>query len=131
MFAGLLKIGARPLAGTEAGSPPHAPHSHGAALTIHCAGSDATQLDREASVQLSMGFVWAGALLVVLGVLYAAARALWSGGRLSEAKGPRAGRAGQSLEPRGPGSGLQLKSNWPGLALIALGFVLLLAGAFV
>lgn len=82
-------------------------------------------------MQLSMGFVWAGALLVVLGVLYAAARALWSGGRLSEAKGPRAGRAGQSLEPRGPGSGLQLKSNWPGLALIALGFVLLLAGAFV
>jgi hypothetical protein len=82
-------------------------------------------------MQMSIVFVWAGALLVVVGVLFTAARALWSGGRLSEAKGVRAGKAGQSLEPRGSGAGLRLQSNWPGLALVALGFVLLLAGAFV
>lgn len=82
-------------------------------------------------MQMSIGLVWAGALLVVIGVLFTAARALWSGGRLSEAKGLRSGRAGESLEPRGSNYGFQLKSNWPGLALIALGFILLLSGAII
>ena len=38
------------------------------------------------------------------------------------------GRGG-TLEPLKPGRGFEIRSNWPGLALIALGAVLLLAGA--
>jgi hypothetical protein len=34
-----------------------------------------------------------------------------------------------TLEPRGPGAGFELASNWPGFALIALGAILLLVGA--
>ena len=34
-----------------------------------------------------------------------------------------------TLEPRGPGAGFGLKANWPGLVLIVLGGILLIAGA--
>jgi hypothetical protein len=37
--------------------------------------------------------------------------------------------ADNTLEPRRPGAGFGLKNNWPGLALIALGAILLLLGA--
>jgi hypothetical protein len=46
-----------------------------------------------------------------------------SGGKIASAKGA------ETLEPRHPGSGLGLRANWPGLALFALGVVLLLAAA--
>jgi hypothetical protein len=68
-----------------------------------------------------------GALLVVSGVLFLAAQPIWRG-RLSERRS-RSAPAGPTLEPRRPGAGLGLRTNWPGLALIALGAILLLVGA--
>jgi hypothetical protein len=71
-----------------------------------------------------MVLIWAGALLVVSGVVFMVAQPLrrgrLSGGRLASS---------DTLEPRSPASGFGLGSNWPGLALFALGAVLLLAGA--
>ena len=74
--------------------------------------------------------IWLGALLFVGGLLFTAAQAIWRG-RLSEARQSRPGATGGTLEPRERSSGFGLKANWPGLALIALGAVLLLAGAAV
>jgi hypothetical protein len=74
-----------------------------------------------------MALVWIGALLVLIGVLILAVQPLQrgrlSGGRLREPK------ASDTLEPRRPGSGFGIKSNWPGLALVGFGIVLLLAAA--
>jgi hypothetical protein len=60
--------------------------------------------------------VWLGALLVRRapdGV-----SPIWRG-RLSGTKRLRSGR--NMLEPEGPGNGLGIKSNWPGLVLVAFG----------
>ena len=78
----------------------------------------------------SIVLIWIGALLVIGGVLYTAAQALRRG-RLSDARRPPAGPMGDTLEPRGAGAGFGLRENWPGLALIALGAFLLLAGAAI
>jgi hypothetical protein len=75
-----------------------------------------------------MLLVWLGALLVIGGLLFTAAQAIWRG-RLSEARQPRPGAGGGTLEPQERGSGFGIKANWPGLALIALGFILMAAGA--
>ena len=83
-----------------------------------------------------MTLVIIGALLVLAGVVFMAAQPLWRG-RLSSVKrpdeglGPVAGPEGASdtLEPRRPATGFAIKSNWPGLAMVAAGAVLLLAGA--
>jgi hypothetical protein len=76
-----------------------------------------------------MLFIWIGAFLVIVGVLFTAAQAIWRG-RLSEARPARFGAAGGTLEPRGANmGGFGLKANWPGLALMAVGGALLLAGA--
>jgi hypothetical protein len=71
---------------------------------------------------------WVGILLVIAGVLYSAAQVLW--------RGPLSGGGGRSraarttLEPpRGPARSLGLAREWPGLALIGLGAILLLARA--
>jgi hypothetical protein len=78
--------------------------------------------------------IWLGALFVVGGVLFMAAQPIWRG-RLSEARRrrssavPRDTLEPHTLEPRRPGAGFGLKANWPGLVLIVLGGVLLLAGA--
>ena len=76
-----------------------------------------------------MLLTWLGALLVTGGVLFMAAQAIWRG-RLS-GRWSRSRWAGDTLEPRESGSGFGLAANWPGLALIALGAALLLAGAAV
>jgi hypothetical protein len=74
---------------------------------------------------------WLGALLVVSGVVLTAAPPIWRG-QLSERRSrSAAGATDRTLEPRRPGAGFGLKRNWPGLALIALGAVLLLVGAAV
>lgn len=79
----------------------------------------------------SILLVWIGALLVGAGVVFTAAQAIWRG-RLSEAKGFRMAEVrNDTLEPPGRSSGFSFKANWPGLALIALGSVLLLASAAV
>jgi hypothetical protein len=77
-------------------------------------------------MQTDVGLVWIGALLVVGGVLFTAAKALWPG-RLSEAR--TTGSARDTLEPRGTGARLHVRAIWPGLALIGLGALLLLAGS--
>ena len=75
-----------------------------------------------------MLIIWLGALLVLGGVLFLAAQAIWRG-RLSERRS-RSAPAGDTLEPRERGRGFALATNWPGLVLIALGAILLLlAGA--
>ena len=79
-------------------------------------------------MQQSVVLIWIGALLVVGGVLFTAAKALGRS-RLSEARSSGSSPSEQTLEPRTRNAGLSLQANWPGLALIALGFLLLLAGA--
>ena len=68
---------------------------------------------------------WVGTILIVAGVAYSAGQVLWrgplSGGRREEAT---------TLEPpRGRARSLGLAREWPGLALIGLGAILLLARA--
>ena len=79
-----------------------------------------------------MTLVMIGALLVLAGVVFMAAQPLWHG-RLSSVKRPDEGLgpqgASDTLEPRKPARGLGIKWNWPGLAMVAAGAVLLLAGA--
>jgi uncharacterized membrane protein len=74
-----------------------------------------------------MTLIWLGVLLVFAGVLQMAFQPLWrgrlSGGRL------RSGR--DTLEPTRPGGGFGIKSNWPGLVMLALGGAFLLAGAAI
>ena len=72
--------------------------------------------------------VWIGALLVTGGVVYTATQAIWRG-RLSDARPTSSGLARDTLEPRNPAGGFDLKANWPGLALIGVGALLLLVGA--
>lgn len=57
-----------------------------------------------------------GGLLVIIGVVFTAAQGIWRG---------RFNRTSRSFGLKGLG----LKANWPGLALIVLGAVLLLAQA--
>lgn len=71
--------------------------------------------------------IWLGALLIIGGVLFMATQAIWRG-RLSERR-RRAAGADVTLEPRERGGGFGLATVWPGFALIALGAILLLAGA--
>ncbi|MFH0299725.1 hypothetical protein AAFX91_21325, partial [Bradyrhizobium sp. 31Argb] len=62
--------------------------------------------------------------LVTLTVFQPIWRGRLSGGRLL-----RSGR--DTLEPERPGSGFEIKANWPGLVLVALGGAFLLAGAVI
>ena len=73
---------------------------------------------------------WLGAVLVVSGVLLMAGPPIWRA-QLSGRRSRSATAAAGTLEPRRPGAGFGLKRNWPGLALIALGIILLLVGAAV
>jgi uncharacterized membrane protein len=75
-----------------------------------------------------MTLIWLGVLLVFGGVLQMAFQPIWRG-RLSGGRPLRSGL--DTLEPERPGSGFGIKSNWPGLVLIALGGAFLLAGAAI
>jgi hypothetical protein len=81
-------------------------------------------------MELSVGFVSLGALLILAGVLMTAGKALFRG-RLSEPRGSGQASAIDTLEPRKHGRGLSLSANWAGLALIVLGALMLLGGALV
>ena len=84
---------------------------------------------------MGMTLVMIGAMLVLAGVVFMAAQPIWRG-RLSSVKrpgdgvanGPGPQGASDTLEPRRPSKGFGLSWNWPGLAMIAAGAVLLLAG---
>lgn len=69
-----------------------------------------------------------GALLIIGGVVLAANSTL-KGGRLSQAEQPISHEPRDSLEPTGRGRRLGLKADLPGLAMIALGAILLFLGA--
>lgn len=76
--------------------------------------------------------IWLGALLVIAGILLLVAKAIWTG-PMSTADRPRMGETPQTLEPPGPAIMVfTLSGNWPGLALMMLGaLLLLLGGAFI
>jgi hypothetical protein len=68
-----------------------------------------------------------GALLIVGGVVLAANSTL-KRGRLSQAEQPVSNEPRDTLEPKGRGRQLSLKADLPGMALIAIGAVLLFLG---
>lgn len=72
--------------------------------------------------------MWFGALLVLCGVVMLALAAIYRG-RLSDSHADPI--AGRTLEPRRGGVGvLGIGQNWPGLLLITIGAIVLVAGAF-
>ena len=75
-----------------------------------------------------MAVIWLGAVLVIGGVLYLALQTILAG-RFSRLRRVRPARPGNTLEPEQPAGGFDLKSNWPGLAMLVLGAILLLLGA--
>lgn len=70
-----------------------------------------------------------GALLVISGIALAATRTA-SRGELSDATAAAPETHPDTLEPRGRGARLSIKADMPGLALMAIGAMLLFAGAF-
>ena len=80
--------------------------------------------------ETSMTLIWLGVLLVFGGVLQMAYQPIWRG-RLSGGRRLRSGQPSDTLEPERPASGFGIKSNWPGLTLVALGAAFLLAGAAI
>lgn len=76
-----------------------------------------------------MLIIWLGGALVIAGLLYLAGQAIWRG-RMSGAPLARPDTPKNTLEPPHRGVRfLALGPNWPGLALMAAGAVLLLVGA--
>lgn len=69
--------------------------------------------------------IWIGALLIIGGVIYGAAQAIW-GGRLSEARLGRASRERVSLEPQQSPKAFSLKTHWPAFVMILVGGILIL-----
>jgi hypothetical protein len=74
-----------------------------------------------------MTLIWLGVLLVFGGMLHMAFQPIWRG-RLSGRSRLRSERD-DTLEPSRPAAGFGIKSNWPGIAAVALGAAFLLAGA--
>ena len=68
-----------------------------------------------------------GALLIVSGVVMAATATLRRG-RLSQAEQPISHAPRDTLEPSGRGRRLSLKTDLPGLAIIAIGVILMFLG---
>ncbi len=72
-----------------------------------------------------MTLILLGALLVLVGVVYMAYQPLRRH-RLSGGRQLPPGKPANTLEPPNPAEGLGLSDVWPGLALVAVGAVLLL-----
>lgn len=72
-----------------------------------------------------MSIILLGSLLIIAGLVFMAAQPIWRG-RLSGRQGEPATTAGPTLEPRRPATGFRLRSNWPGLALVSAGVLLLI-----
>ncbi|HEU0310823.1 MAG TPA: hypothetical protein VFR36_06365 [Sphingomicrobium sp.] len=68
-----------------------------------------------------------GALLIIGGVVLAANSTL-KRGQLSQAEQPISHEPRDTLEPMGRGRRLSLKADLPGLAVIAIGVILLFLG---
>ena len=76
----------------------------------------------------SVLFIWAGALLVIGGLVFTATQAIRKG-RLSAVKRSSTGQPSDTLEPAHNTGGFGLAENWPGLAIIVIGALLLLFGS--
>ena len=74
-----------------------------------------------------MLLTWLGAMLVICGVLFMAAQAIWRG-RLSHARQAQSPGTGPTLEPKQRAAGFGLSANWPGFLLVGVGAVLLFLG---
>ncbi|WP_439543240.1 hypothetical protein [Hyphomicrobium sp.] len=74
-----------------------------------------------------MTLILLGALLVLVGLVFMAYQPLRRH-RLSGGKQLPPGKPANTLEPINPAEGFGLKAVWPGLALVAVGAVLLLTG---
>ncbi|MDW6026046.1 hypothetical protein SAZ10_30235 [Mesorhizobium sp. BAC0120] len=75
-----------------------------------------------------VSILWIGALLVVCGILVMARKAIFRD-ELSEPHASPDEPGGVTLEPERRGLRfLGLRANWPGVALIAIGAVLLFVG---
>src|SRR3954464_12567970 len=81
------------------------------------------------SRETSMTLIWLGVILVFGGVLQMAFQPIWRS-RLSGRTRLRS-RPSDTLEPERPAGGFGIKTNWPGLALVALGAAMLLAGSAI
>ena len=78
-----------------------------------------------------MPAVWIGAVLVICGVVYMARMAIFRGD-LSGPHAPAYDPGSVTLEPFHRGLRfLGVQANWPGIAMIVLGALLLLFGAFL
>ena len=78
-----------------------------------------------------MFIIWLGAFLVVCGLICMVYETLRRG-RLSGTQRPTPSVEDGTLEPRRHGVGfLGLAGNWPGLALMGAGFLLMLLGALL
>ncbi|WP_243369588.1 hypothetical protein [Microvirga solisilvae] len=73
----------------------------------------------------SILLIWIGALLIICGVIYGAALAIW-GGRLSDARLDRSSHTDASLEPRQSTRAFSPRTHWPAFALILVGSILIL-----
>jgi hypothetical protein len=69
-----------------------------------------------------------GSLLVLVGAMYLAFQPIWRS-RMSQRRRLRSGLPADTLEPVRPASGFDIRSNWPGVALVALGLALLMGSA--
>ena len=76
-----------------------------------------------------MTLIWLGVILVFGGVLQMEFQPIWRS-RLSGRTRLRS-RPSDTLEPERPTGGFGIKTNWPGLALVALGAAMVLAGAAI
>jgi hypothetical protein len=74
-----------------------------------------------------MVMILLGAFLILAGLLFMATQPIWRG-RLSAVRRTPAAAPEPTLEPAKPGAGFSFRENWPGLALMVLGGVLLLLG---
>jgi hypothetical protein len=74
-----------------------------------------------------MLLIWIGAFCVLGGVLFMASQSIRRG-RLSDAGRSRSAVGADTLEPKGRTGAFSLKANWPGLALMIVGGILLLVG---
>jgi drug/metabolite transporter (DMT)-like permease len=79
-------------------------------------------------VEANVTLIWLGALLIVGGVVLTAIPPMLQG-RLSRVRRVQSPRPSNTLEPERPAKGLSLQNNWPGLALMVLGAILMLIGA--
>jgi hypothetical protein len=81
-------------------------------------------------LEVTMVTIWLGALLFIVGLVYLASQSIWRG-RLSNPHPATPGPL-RTLEPDRRGLRfLGLQQNWPGLAVMAIGLLLLFWGAIV